>query len=310
MNDFYSYLPEDAIEENLREGLLRMDRLREQEISHLRELAAQITQDSEIHNDWIHSLPDHAPSSLEQSPSDVPVNREMLLQFHERNAEWQSVFLCKEIRRILQSRHELSLQLFFPELNELPQKPLCRIAYQRNSYADAAYFKFSEHVRDPRAIYAHSFISACEDVYNGVCDCCILPVESSAEGQLGSFLRLIAQYELKIVATCDVDGTDAERFTRFALLSRYPAPLTKSGKESFLEILIALEDGKTATFLQSAAQLCGLRLHRVCSLPQKSDRGFFLHFAFQTNGADLYAFLLYLAMRVPQHLPVGIYYHI
>ena len=45
MKDFQSYSPESAIEENLRESALRMEMLSEQELSHLRELAVEITAD-------------------------------------------------------------------------------------------------------------------------------------------------------------------------------------------------------------------------------------------------------------------------
>lgn len=310
MNEFYNYLPEDAIEDNLKENITRMNLLHEQEISHLHELAVQMTRDCEIHNDWISSLADKRSPIFPLSASPIASNRDMLQQWSALTQEWQSVFLCKELRKILQNKQLLSLSLFFPELSDLPQRPLCRIAYQRNTYADSAYLRFAEHVQDPRSIYTHSFISACEDVYNGICDCCILPTESSSEGQLGSFLRLIEQYELKIIATCDVNATDTSRFTRFALLARYPAPLTKTGKESYLELLTPLGEDPTAASLLSAAQLCGLRLYRINSLPSKSENDFFVHTIFQTNGADLYAFLLYLSMQAPNHVPIGIYYHI
>ena len=59
MKDFQSYSPESAIEENLRESALRMEMLSEQELSHLREFAEEITADCAEYPDWIASLPDN-----------------------------------------------------------------------------------------------------------------------------------------------------------------------------------------------------------------------------------------------------------
>lgn len=311
MKDFQSYSPESAIEENLREASFRMELLSEQELSHLREFAEEITADCAEYPDWIASLPDSILPEAGILSKPLKQNAEALSRMHPMHRVWQSVCLCGEIRRILAQKKLLTPRFFFPEMAEALPKELCRVAYQRNSYSDSAYLQFSKFLQDPRVSYSHSFLAACEDVYNGICEYCILPVESSSEGQLNSFSRLIEQYDLKIAATCEVTaGGDVAKITRFALLSRTLTISLQKEKEAFFEF--ATPPGVTpseATIL-SAAELCGLQLYRLDSLPASEPHKFSTHYLFKTKDADLYTFLVYLAMEVPHYDMIGIYSHL
>ncbi len=299
MREFQNYLPEDAIEENLKENSQRARALALQEQAHLHELAEQIFHDLKERVDWLESLPDRAPAQMPEG---------------EEEPGRRSLMLCKELSRLLERTPEYGLSSFFPHdsKNDGPlQKKLCRVAYQRNSYADAAYLLFSRHLEDPRVSYTHSFISACEDVYNGICDYCILPVESSFEGHLGSFARLIHRYELRIVATCDITGNDPERSTRYALLGKEIAPLL--GKEvaaDYLEFSLPLSASPSPASILAAAKNAGLSLTRINSLPGQEANEILVHLLFQLQKADLYPFLLFLFMQAPHFTPIGIYHHI
>ena len=294
----------------MREANHRMTMIAEQELAHLREFAAEITSDSSAHPDWIASLPDNSPPQFANAISPLKQNAEALSQLQRLSATWQSIRLCTEIRRNLEEKSLLSHQFFFPEIEEAPQKELCRVAYQRNSYADSAYLQFSKILHDPRVSYAHSFIAACEDVYNGICEYCILPVESSAEGQLNSFSRLIERFDLKIAATCEVAGTDASKITRFALLSRSMTVMLQKGKQTFFEFAAPMGGSPSTAALLSAAELCGLELYRVDSLPATEPHRFSSHYLFLTDQGDLYTYLIYLAMEAPHYDPIGIYSHL
>lgn len=307
MKDFQSYSPENAIEENLRETALRMNMIAEQELAHLREFAAEITSDSSEHPDWIASLPDNSPPQFASASSPLNQNVEAVSQMGQLRNLWQRLRLCKEIRKNLEEKNLLSYAFFFPEIEEAPPKELCRVAYQRNSYADSAYWQFSKILQDPRVSYAHSFIAACEDVYNGICEYCILPVESSAEGQLNSFSRLIERFDLKIAATCEVSGTDASKVTRFALLSRDLSVMLQKGKQTFFEFAAPVGGSPSTAALLSVAELCGLELYRVDSLPASAPHRFSSHCLFLADQGDLYTYLIYLAMEAPHYDPIGIY---
>jgi len=311
MKEFQSYSPESAIEENLRESALRMEMLSEQEISHLREFAEEITADCTEYPDWIASLPDSILPTARLLSKPLKQNAGSLEGMHPLHRVWQSVILCGEIKKLLAEKNLLTPRFFFLEMNDATPPETCRVAYQRNSYSDSAYLQFSKLLQDPRVSYSHSFLSACEDVYNGICEYCILPVESSSEGQLNSFSRLIERYDLKITATCEVmAGNDAAKITRFALLSRSLTVSFQTGKEAFFEFATPPGVSPSEASILSAAELCGLTLYRLDSLPASEPHKFSTHYLFKTKNADLYTFLIYLAMEVPHYDMIGIYSHL
>lgn len=312
MKEFQSYSPESAIEENLRESALRMEMLSEQEISHLREFAEEITADCTEYPDWIASLPDSILPDLRTRSKPLKQNTDSLGGMHPMHRIWQSVCLCGEIKKILAKKKLLTPRFFFLDMNDGLSKETCRVAYQRNSYSDSAYLHFSKLLQDPRVFYSHSFLAACEDVYNGICEYCILPVESSSEGQLNSFSRLIERYDLKIAATCEVmAGNDATKVTRFALLSRtLTVTSLQAEKEAFFEFATPPGVMPSEASILCAAELCGLTLYRLDSLPAPEPHKFSTHYLFKTQNADLYTFLLYLAMEVPHYDMIGIYSHL
>ena len=311
MNDFQSYSPESAIEENLREATARAELIWEQELSHLREFAEEITADCTERADWIESLPDNALFKPDPPKSPLQRNVNAIFGMHPLMRTWQSVFLCTEIKQILAKKDLLSPRLFFAEITENTPKATCRVSYQRNSYSDSAYLQFSKILQDPRVSYSQSFLTACEDVYNDICDYCILPIENTAEGQLNSFLRLIERYDLKIAATCEVTtGTGNAHTTRFALLARQLTTTLQKGKETFFEFAVPPGGAPSEAMLLTAAELCGLQLYRLNSLPSSEPHRYSTHFLFQTKNADLESFLLYLAMEAPHYDMIGIYSHL
>jgi prephenate dehydratase len=311
MEDFRSYSPEDVITANLRETAERMSVICEQETAHLCEQAAQIVADGAHSSDFIASLPDHRPTQF-VCPS-LPENADTIRKATALWSVWQSVVLCREIRRRLESEEALLSALFFPDSDTLAQTARGRVIYQRSSYADSAYLHFTSQIREARAVYTHSFSAVCEEVSHGNCEYCILPIENSAEGTLNSFARLIDRYELKIAATCDIPTTDAGRITRFALLRRnILPPASFDAKDLFFEFTAPLIHSPGVAALLSAAECCGLSLCRFDSRLRQAgeESSSVAHIVLQTGEGDLASFLLYLAMEAPQCDRVGIYFHI
>ena len=181
-----------------------------------------------------------------------------------------------------------------------------RISYQKNSYADEAYQQFSKLLDEARAAYASGFQAVCEEVYNGLSEYCILPVENSAEGRLGSFARLIRRYDLKIAATCDVQ-TDEDKITRFALLRKSIAEISAPAElPRYFEFSCELTEDLQMNDLLTAAELCGL----VCETADVSGRDKCLHAVLREGQGDLPAFLLDLAMEAPHAVPMGLFSHL
>lgn len=313
MRDFSTYSPEGVIAENLQELTERKDLLTEQEIAHLRELAIEIAEGDDI-ADLLSSLPYYRVTLKEPDGNAQNDNAGILSRSRKLLAAQQCMVLCQKLYEQLKDREHLPAALF-PDLDEVAPHARGRIVYQRSSYTDNAYLAFATLVPEARAAYAHSFHAACEDVYNGHCEFCILPVENAVEGELIGFAKLIAQYELKIAAVCDIAGSDASRKTRFALLRRNILPFFTSGtdKNGFFRCSVPQGLATSVADVLGAASFFGLSLLSINTLPIQKDEDeekTCLNLTFDIRGGDLYPFLLYLATVVPQYTPIGIYSHI
>lgn len=152
-----------------------------------------------------------------------------------------------------------------------------RISYMKSAQADKAYLRFSAVLPDCRFSQAHSFVDACEEVYNGVCRFCLLPLEVSGEGRLTAFSRLIVKYRLVVAAACDVvTQTPADsRTMRFGLLCRGSGDDAPFGGLAgtdirYVELLHTTPSSPSLTDLLTAADFCGLLPVRADTLPPES----------------------------------------
>ena len=308
MKSFETYSPEGVIAENLQELTERADLLGEQEIAHLRELAIEIAQGDDL-SDLLSSLPYYRITPTAPLTNILTNNREQLSRSRMLLESRQCMLLCGALYEELCNREPL-LPALFPDAEEVAPHAVGRIVYQRNSYTDDAYLAFATLVPDARAAYAHSFHAACEDVFNGHCEYCILPIENAVEGELISFAKLIAQFDLKIAATCDIAGADASRKTRFALLRRNMLPLLNpdAEKNEFFRFSLPAESAPFVADVLSAANFFGLSFLSANTLPTDKEGSMAcFHLTFHIRGSDLYPFLLYLATVTPQYTPIGIY---
>lgn len=311
MRDFSTYSPEDVIAENLQELTERADMLTEQEIAHLRELATEITEGDDL-ADLLSSLPYYRLTAKVPTADALTSNADILTRSRKTLEARQCMILCRALYEKLQDREPL-LPVLFPDADEIAPHATGRIIYQRNSYTDDAYLAFAKLVPDARAAYAHSFHAACEEVLNGHCEYCILPIENAVEGELIGFAKLISQFELKIAATCDITGADAARKTRFALLRRNMLPLfsSKTDSSQFFKCSFPSTLSTSMADILSAANFFGILFLSANTLPiDKEDAIACFNLTFDIRGGDLHAFLLYLATVAPQYTPIGIYSHI
>ena len=305
MEEFQTYSPEEIILSNLEELFYRGLHIGEQEVAHLRELAREIAAEVEDNQTLLTSLPDHRlPSPTELIDREI-TRGDLRTALSNQLSTRQKTLFCIEISQRIPSP-DVFFQDLFPQGEELSEFSRNRISYQKNSYTELAFQKFSRLLQGVvRASYAQSFPSVCEDVFNGACEYCILPIENSAEGRLVSFANLIAQYDLKIAATCDVKVGE-DKTTRFALLRRHAAPLQEAdGFTHLFEFSCDLSQEQEADDLLSAARLCGLASQYVALRPVEGQRK--LHGVFDADAGNLYAYLIYLAMEFPSANLIGHY---
>ncbi len=209
--------------------------------------------------------------------------------------------------------------------SSVPAAARGRIAYMPNAFADNAYLAFAHRVKSERNGHAcraatfHSFVDACEEVYNGLCEYCILPLENTADGKLTAFSRLIVTYRLFITAVCDVENhtLTEKNITRFALLTRAPdgpvltLPET-THRPRLMELLHTTATSPSPTDLTVAATFCGLTLRQMDTLPIPEDDSGTMHLCAvwdisEATDADMAVFLTYLALEASEDRVLGMY---
>lgn len=209
----------------------------------------------------------------------------------------------------------------FQKPEEASSKSAERVAYLQNHFTDEAFFKLTGHLKKARAAYFSSIADVCEEVYHGLCEFCILPIESSEDGKLLRFYALIEKFDLKIVAICDLENADGA-YTRYALLRhRFVSlhPITESDQH-FAEFNVVMNAEITLTDILRAAEMLDLRLVRADALPLPYRTDVYRYgLVFSLNGAahdsdaalspseSLEAFLLYLSLTASEWSSLGFY---
>lgn len=198
------------------------------------------------------------------------------------------------------------------EVLEISNEASERIAYMKNSYNDIVYMQFSALLTSPRAAYYGSASEVCESVYNGECEYCILPIETSGDGKLLSFYELILKYNCKINAVYDLQREGG--YTRYALLSKKhsmigTAQLSKI-RNKYIEFIISGNESPALDEIMCAASFCSMKLRRIDTLNisnQKSASFSGICPIFRIDGSDLKTFLTYLSIDCPDINILGIY---
>ena len=304
----------------------RQDRVSESMLAILSELADAIIRDAGGDPDTVDSIllslqsipdgegeDDKVPHLMLENIA--PVNREAIARITARSGLYARLLLYAMIEERMPT--EASPK---PMPSPLPATVRGRIAYMPAAFADKAYLRLAEGVKDPRAASTASFVDACEEVRSGLCEFCILPLENTHSGKLTAFTRLILRYNLRVKAVCDLENGTAEgQITRFALLSgasegSFPAPLTPPSAEEPLYLeLIHLGESPSLTDLLSAAEFCGVTVCQLDTLPRfdeldtDSDEPAPVSCVFDVAGSDLAVFRRFLALEASDDLLIGLY---
>ncbi len=195
--------------------------------------------------------------------------------------------------------------------SENDAQPTNQIAYVPNPRSEAALKQFFSVVSSSRALEFDHFEDVCEEVYNGLCKYCLLPVSNAVEGRLSRFCGLFLKYDLRICAACDVLGPAEGDSTRFVLLSKTLPPLPKKANAVDRDLLFCLalptDTQPTLTELLEVAAHLHLQVKYIDTQPDFVD-GRMLHLCrIGVKGGDLATFLLYLQINAPHFTPIGLY---
>ena len=195
---------------------------------------------------------------------------------------------------------------YFPESVSTEPPPNARTAYLRNAYADRAFAAFSQKIDRLAAQYASSFSAACEEVYYDRCSYCILPLQSTEDGLLTSFTRMIAKYDLKIALVTDVPMQDGDATMRYTLLKR--GMETRIPETGYLQATFVLPRKIPCGAFLAACEACGASLDRVTTVPlhYTSDLAS-LTVCFRVDRSSAAPLLLFLRETLESYTPDGLF---
>lgn len=179
-----------------------------------------------------------------------------------------------------------------------------RISMMKNKLSEVAYGCFFGREAS-RVTERSAFAEIFEDVYNGESSACIVPIENTDSGRLTNFYSLISDYNFKISEICDVEQSEQDRVTRFALV--VPPPIEISGRE--IEISIASRNAFEIERILSAAAMLDISPRRIDSIPFSQIAGeysFYLSLVAK-NESEIEQFLIFLDLCKISYTPIGIF---
>ena len=223
---------------------------------------------------------------------------------------WLCRFLMHEMLRNDSSEPFLAryLALMNRELHIAPsgmETPEARVCYVKGDLSERALAIICRALPSVIGVPQAGFAAACESVYYGKSDACLLPVENARDGFLHSFARLVAEYEL--CCTMRIELTDEEDAVHaFALYrTEYGCPAVDAPicMEFSAKIPKRFSPG---AFLQTAAD-CGVGLMRIACAKIDADGTQSLHLHLCISESDFETFLCYLYTELPAFQLIGVY---
>lgn len=183
-----------------------------------------------------------------------------------------------------------------------------RIALVRNRYNEEAFSMFEHSVQGAKPEFFSSFSDACEEVFDNLCEYCILPVENTGDGRLFGFYSMIDRYELKICAVCELETETTSETIRYALIGKHlPQRIPKSAHWNF-ECYVSTEAEEFPYDIFRVAPIFEATPIKIDSLPVLyDDRANRMYLTFHLPRHMAYAFDLYLSKEHPRYTAIGLY---
>ena len=320
MGLIYSNIPEllgsntEVALRNLSELEERLNLIIEERLAHIDELSSAIIDDGEeidVIKSIILSL---KPDNFADSDKIIDENSRDINSIYAALSLRERLLVCRSISSAFVSGERINYEMFLDNEKHTPsENAKDRIAYLKNSYNDAAYLQFANLLSSPCAAYYDSIGNVCESVYNGVCQYCILPLETSSDGKLSSFYDLIQKYGFTICAVYDLHHTDSTKYTRYGLISSgndtISTTLKTKSKIKYLEFVFEHDFYPSITDVLSASEFCSMKLRRIETLnilPNKNKTPLICP-VFRVDTADINTFLTYMAIDCPSFRILGIY---
>ena len=300
---------------NLSELEDRLTLIIEERLAHIDELSGAIVTDGEeidIIKSIILSL---KSESFCDSQKIIDKNHKSINSIYSALSLRERLLICEAICNTYSSGEKIGYDTFFAnEEKESSSDSEGRIAYLKSSYNDTAFLEFSHLLPSARASYFDSIANVCESVYNGTCEYCILPLETSSDGKLSSFYDLILKYGFNICAVYDLHHAESSKYTRYGLVGKKSdvkgSNLKTKSRIRFLEFAFEEDSYPSTVDILSAAQFCSMKLRRIDTLSNSSVRSSkspLICPVLRVDSADLNTFLTFMAIDCPSFKLLGIY---
>lgn len=299
MDDF------DIVLSNLYENEVRMSELLEIRLSHIADLAALLSSlyrtsdaDSDADSDPMQSsffsLREELDLLQSQILAKLPGSTKTYV---ERTLDGSAAVSLAKLSEMIVSKSDQ----YPPELT-VRRIERAKIAYFPTALSELAGRTFGRELPMSTATPFDSFAAACEEVYSGRFDFCILPASGSDEGLLLPFLRLAERYELKSVLSCDIRRGEETESTFYLYGSR----LIRGRGFDRMDVCLHLSSGQILPVLEGFRQL-GVICDDLTSLPFSIYGEDACLARLSIGKTDPAAILLFLTLAVPAFSICGIY---
>ncbi len=178
------------------------------------------------------------------------------------------------------------------------------IACFSNRAADEAYEEFAKHIPRSDQVICESIAAVCEEVYDGRCELCLLPIYTSADGLMQNVYRHTVRFGLAPIMSIDMQS-DGDYFVRYFLFAANPCK--RKGADT-VSLTVVPDDEAEIAFLPAALASYGASLEDMHSLSHSlyEERCAF-RFDFKMKDADMMKILLFLQINFPRFEINGIY---
>ena len=218
---------------------------------------------------------------------------------HRWDAAAFSLFLSGETEEIPEA-------IFSPFSKKAEKRRSARIAYVRSPFAEEAYGKVAELLKDTSVLYVGSAEEACAAVSASEADFALLPVSYGSDARLSAIDKLVLRYRMYIAATVSSSqGEGKEALLALFALRSSPAIVTE---KRCLSLAIVANSYNDASELLSVLSLFGFALTE-CNFTQLEYGRVSVRVTLGGDGDDK-ALWFFLALSACDFTLLGSYYHI
>ncbi|MBQ7294090.1 MAG: hypothetical protein IJW79_10175 [Clostridia bacterium] len=208
----------------------------------------------------------------------------------------QKLYIAEQISHIVKTPFAVKNDI------DSSSDPIKIFYWNANNYAREAFDVFSKIF----ALYEEN----CVESFNAVCENIvdekafgIIPIVNSTDGKLTSFYRLIDKFDLKIISACNIENTDGNGFTRYALIGKNLIDFADSGNKS-IELLI----NDDVSDLAISLGIIGGSVREITSIPSLHNKNDALNYVtVNLKSEDIYTLWWYLYIFGGDVDLIGIY---